>query len=130
MNHYVPTKGDIEIIKRAASRETGVPVGAVLMEPGWRCNTTREVEASINIALVSDDPAWNDTDLADYGTWAEFRKGIELTADGRAIIDLYIHRRFDEERELHGNIELYVEGGKLVRILGYGKDRVRWEATQ
>lgn len=113
---YIPSKADCEAIKAAAAREAGIKVGAVLLEPGWRCGPRGE---SVNVALVSDDPEWNDTDLADYGSWSEFRKGIDLTADGRGIVDFYIGRRFDIDHELQGNVTCYIKGGKLAEIRGY-----------
>ena len=124
--NYKPTKADIEIIKAAAAMESvpRVSVGAVLLEPGYRHNTKRPSPESINIALVSDDPEWNDTDLSDYGQWSEFRKGIPLTADGRGIVDFYIRRRGDQYQELHGNITIRIEGGRLVKVHGYGQDAV------
>ena len=40
-------------------------------------------ETSINFALISDDPDWQDTDLDDYEPWTAFTRGVELTPDGR-----------------------------------------------
>jgi hypothetical protein len=119
---YVPTKEDIAMIKAAAAREALISVGAVLLEPGYRYCTDEgwEGEGQMNIALVSDDPHFNNTDLADYGTWAEFRKGIDLTADGRGIVDFYIRKRGDQYSELLGNVTIHIRDGKLVRIHGYG----------
>lgn len=120
---YVPSKEDIDRLKAAASREA-VPrcsVGAVLLQPALRCHKDQpDREAAINIALVSDDPEFNDTDLSDYGAWQDFRRGIPLTEDGRAIVDFYIRRRFDEHDELLGNVTIEVTGGKLARVYGYG----------
>ena len=123
---YKPTKADIEIIKAAAARESvpRVSVGAVILEPGYRYNTKRQSLESINIALVSDDPEWNDTDLSDYGQWSEFRKGILLTDDGRGIVDFYIRKRGDPDHELLGNVTIRIEGGRLVKVHGYGQDAV------
>lgn len=123
---YIPSKADCDAIKAAAARETGLKVGAVLLEPGYRSGPGGE---SMNVALVTNDPKWGDTDLADYGTWAEFRKGIDLTTDGRGIVDFYIARRFDLNHELHGNVTCYIKGGELAEVRGYDKGHpVIWAA--
>lgn len=122
METWKPTQAQVDLIKRAAAMESQphVQLSAVILEPGWRCNTEEPTRpSSMNVALVSDQPDWNDTDLADYGEWASFRKGVELTHDGRAIVDFYIRRRGDQDRELCGNVSVYYQGGRIVRIQGY-----------
>ncbi len=118
MSIWKPTTAECEIIKAAAGAEAGLSPRSLVLEPGWRCNTEREGPSSLNIALVTNDPDWNDTDLGDYGRWVEFRKGIELTADGRAIVDFYIYRRGRYE-QLEGNVTVYYEAGRITRIHGY-----------
>lgn len=121
MAKYKPTKEDIERIKRAAAREGETSLGAVLLEPGYRwCKTNPDAGAAINIATISQDPTWNDTDLSDYGEWSEFRNGVELTDDGRGIIDFYIRKRGDPYKDLLGNLTIEISEGKLSRIYGYG----------
>ena len=117
---WKPTQAQCDLIKRAAAKEGNVPLKAVLLEPGLRWNTDDGSKPqSINIALVSDEAEWGDTDLADMGYWEAFRKGVELTEDGRAIVDFYIRKRGDEWAELYGNVTAYYEGGHIVRIHGY-----------
>jgi len=119
MEKYAPSKEDIARIKEAAAREA-VPrlsLGQVLLEPGLRVGSKSRTP-HMNIALVSDDPHWNDTDLEDYGRWSDFRKGLELTPDGRAIVDFYIRRRFDPYADLHGNVVIEIDRGRLARISG------------
>lgn len=122
---WKPTPRECELIKKAAAREGRASVNSVLLEPGIRCNTVDDSKnadvlgGEYNIALVSDDPEWNDTDLVDYGEWAGFRKGVTLTEDGRAIVDFYIRKRGDEWAELLGNVSVYYSGGKIERIHGY-----------
>ena len=119
---YIPTKQDVDAIKKAASRESSphVPLRSIILESGVRYNTESDRGESINIALISEDADWNDTDLADMGYWDDFRKGIELTADGRGIFDFYIRRRDPSGcGELHGNVTIEVADGKLSRIYGY-----------
>jgi hypothetical protein len=80
-------------------REAGVKAAqgrrAISLEPGLRCpwgpNPSRpDADPAMNIALVSDDPKFADTDLHDYGRWSDFRRGVPLTPDGRAILDFYV----------------------------------------
>jgi hypothetical protein len=50
----------------------------------------------MNIAKITNDPDWNDTDLYDNAyTWRDFTKGVEMTDDGRAIVDFYVYNRMD-----------------------------------
>lgn len=127
------TSEQVAILKRCASAESvpHVPVTNMILEPGERCNTEDHTKpCSMNIAMVSDDPEWNDTDLADYGLWTDFRKGVELTPDGKAIVDFYIRKRkagYDDDGDLCGNVQIIVEGGVMVRVEAQG--RVMWSAT-
>jgi hypothetical protein len=125
MKTWKPTQAECDRIKLAASKES-VPkleVGAVLLEPGERYNTKGKENPDydgLNIALITDEPeGFNDTDLNQYGSWADFRKGVRLTDDGRAILDFYIRRRFDEYGELHGNVTVYYADGQIQRVHGY-----------
>ena len=123
---WKPTSRECELLRRAASREScpSASFNMVLLEPCIRSGPKFEYANSIphgefNIALVSDDPDWADTDLYDYGTWATFRRGVALTEDGRAILDFALRRKFDEDQELLGNITVYYEDGRITRIHGY-----------
>lgn len=123
------TNEQVQILRACASIESAPYVSekGILLEPGYRYNTNDSTKpVSMNIALVSSDGSWNDTDLDDYGTWAEFRKGVELTEDGRGEFDFYIRRRFDEYKEIHGNVTLFVVNGEMDRIVGYGSKPLRW----
>lgn len=125
---WKPTSEQCKLIKRAAALEAKIPLGAVLLEPGERFNehdNAKNIAAEsipygdLNIALISDDAEWNDTDLLDYGLWASFRAGVALTPDGRAIVDFYIRKRFDPHSDLNGNITVRYEGGRITQIKGY-----------
>ena len=126
MTIWKPTARECELIKQAASREScpGVSFGRIALEPGIRTGP-KWAEAGLiergelNILLVTDDPDWNDTDLYDYGSWKWFRKGVALTSDGKAALDFYIRDKFDEDKELCGNVEVYYADGRIVRIKGY-----------
>jgi hypothetical protein len=108
--------------------EPKINKAAICLESGIRYNTKDGREGSINIALVTDDPEWADTDLHDYGSWLEFRKGVELTPEGRGIFDFYIRSRGDKSCQLCGNIIVHVVKGKLALITGSGKF-VLWDAV-
>jgi hypothetical protein len=129
--NYKPTAEITKIIRQCAAREAmpSMAVSSVKLEPGWRCNlnaTGPGERDSLNIAIVSDDPDWNDTDLAEHCEYKEFSKGVELTEDGRGIFDFYISNRHDESREICGNVIAYFEGGEMVRVEGYGQPKVLW----
>jgi hypothetical protein len=111
---WKPTADECLAIKEAAAR-TAYPrltVNTVVLEPGRRVNVDDPSGSHINIALVSSDPEFNDTDLDDYGAWSEFRKGVPLTEDGRAIVDFYIRRRGDQYGDLLGHVTIWYENGK------------------
>lgn len=117
---WKPTQAQCDLIRRAAAREAGATSRFSLkLEPGRRWNIdTKTGPIEMNIALISDHPNWDDTDLYDLGSWKDFRAGVPLTEDGRAIVDFYISPRV-EGRDLHGNVTVYFEGGKIARIHGY-----------
>lgn len=120
---WKPTAAECKAIKEAAARSAvpRVSVAAVLLEPGIRHNIDSDRGTSINIALVSDDPEFNDTDLHDHGSWAEFRRGVPLNAQGKAVVDFYTRRRNDEWGDLLGNVTVWYEAGKgIVRMETYG----------
>lgn len=123
MAKFKPTPEQVEIIKMCALHEASpeVPFNSLLLEPGIRHNTGEDKGTHMNIALVTNETdSFGDTDLFDYGWWSDFRAGVELDPNGRGIFDFYIRRRGDEERELCGNITVYVNKGKLHFIEGYG----------
>lgn len=122
---YIPTQADCDALKAAAAREARLAPGMVLLEPGLRFGPIKTHAHHMNIALVSDDPQWNDTDLADYGTWSDFRKGLELTEDGRGTVDFYLRTRFDPHGELHGNVSCTIVAGHLAEIHDAG-GKVLW----
>lgn len=116
MAKWKPTQAECDVIKAAARAATSA--GVSFLEPGRRFNTMfAEVDDSLNIARVTSQADrfedWSeDTDLMDHGTWAEFRKGIELTDDGVAIVDFYVQGR----EELLTNIVVYYKDGKISSI--------------
>lgn len=112
---WKPTAAECLSLKEAAAKSSQprISVNAVLLEPGYRQNLKGSRGSHMNVALVTDEPdGFNDTDLDDYGKWSDFRKGIPLTVDGRAIVDFYIRRRGDEYKDLLGHVTIWYEAGK------------------
>lgn len=75
----------------------------------------------INGALLSKvglEGFYGDLDVADKASFYtdEFRKGSDLTEDGRGYYDFYIYNRYDPDHELIGNVMVYVSGGKMIGI--------------
>ncbi|MGC4251388.1 MAG: hypothetical protein QM605_07970 [Sphingobium sp.] len=49
-------------------------------------------DSSLNIHAITDDPAWEDTDLHTTHPWSRIRERHTLT-NGKALFDLYIYER-------------------------------------
>ena len=118
---WIPSSDEITVIKHYASVETGLAASRLILEPGRRCNIVfDDVESSINIALVTRqldiDEEWtDDTDLECPEDLSEFKKGVTLTEDGKAIIDFYISNKDG----LYGNVTVYYSDGIIKKIEGY-----------
>lgn len=127
---WKPTKQEIRRITAAASLESSPRLWAhqIELEPGKRHSTNLNNDTeSINILLVSIHPNWDDTDLAEVMDFDEFKSGVELTSDGKAVVDLYIRCKDDELSEAHGtslygNIVVYYDTDRLIKILGCHND--------
>lgn len=124
---YKPNAEEKRIIRRCAEKSAGFK--RVEINP----STKRHLDdlskpEHMNILFVTNEPkGWNDTDLADNCfSWGDFLRGVEMTEDGRAIIDFYV---YDMGRypELQTNVTIYVEGGRLVRVDGTC-DGTMWKA--
>lgn len=112
---YKITQQEADIIRSVAQKASGHR--SVKLEPGSRINVNNHLIDEVNIALISDDPDWADTDLFDHVPWAEFRKGLKLTEDGRGIVDIYVYE-VGGCQELLCNITAIFAGGKLARVEG------------
>jgi hypothetical protein len=131
-NRWIPTQAECDLIKAAASKESepNLPVNALSLEPGQRASLVNiERPIHINVCLVSEktDPKemTSDTDLHDTISWNWFRKGVELDANGRAIVDFYIRARSPASEEAHGcsifgNVVVHFHDGKIAGIHGVG----------
>jgi hypothetical protein len=118
MPFWIPSREDIALIKQAASTETGLAAGRLILEPGARFNIDDEnVERNINIALVTKcaDDSWDDTDLDSPYDLTEFKRGVTLTDNGAAIVDFYVSNKDG----LHGNVTVYYSDNKIQKIAGY-----------
>lgn len=104
---WKPTQAECDLIRSAARRAAS---GMTKLEPAIRCGDS--VEDSMNIARVTHNEDWEGSELADFGTWALFRKGVPLTEDGRAVVDFYVQGR----HELLTNVVAYYQGGELVEV--------------
>lgn len=116
---YKITQVEADAIRSVARRVSGY--SHVRLDVGIREHLTDDTRPrNVNIALVSDLPTWEDTDLFDYQPWADFRKGVELTADGRGTVDIYVMTAplFGGDAELLDNITAHFEGGRLARVTG------------
>lgn len=114
---WKPTADECKRIRAAAVTECRM--GGLKLEAGTRCYTGEGAprDSHVNIAMVTDEPVrfgWNDTDLEDFMTWPEFKTGIELTPDGRAIVDFYCYSR----DSLESNITVYYADGAIEHIDG------------
>ena len=117
---FKPIKADVLRIRTAAQREAKLEnIDTVVLEIGRRFSTVDASKRSVNIATISRDPEFEDTDLDDYEPWAVFRRGIALTKEGAGIFDFYIRKRGDVDRELLGNITVWIVNGTIMRIAGY-----------
>lgn len=115
---HKPTKEEARIIRECAERSAGY--ARVEICPGTRINIEKDnSETHMNIAMVSDHPDWDDTDLfSNAFTWSDFTRGVELTDDGRGIFDFYVYGPMGHHKELQTNVTAYYERGRLVRVDG------------
>ncbi len=115
---FRPTAAERRRIRAAAAREAEMEVRSVVLQIGQRRSLTGRGSA-INVAAISDHPAFGDTDFDDeYVPWRAFAGGVALSAQGRDIFDFAIRRRGDGDHDLHGHITVYVEDGQVTRICG------------
>lgn len=117
-NIWKPTPAEWQAIRYAAHCEGRA--SRIRIQPGIRCGNER---TSMNILTLTDDPVdWEGTDLFDYGNLDDFKRGVPLTGDGRAIVDFYLFEMPTQRRpatDLLGNVTVTYEGGRITRIRGY-----------
>jgi hypothetical protein len=114
--------------RHSSSKRFKLEIGErVNIEDGFGPN---RVGISINALAVSRDPAgeWNDTDLHDKVDWQRIRQPIELTADGRAVVDVYVYewdRSLREWGDLVCNAQAELDDRGLVAMHA-DKIKNRW----
>lgn len=116
-----PTREACDIIRACAllaGRMAEPATKDVKVRTVVRCNRKHAgVGESINAVLVTRDPeGWADTDVADVTDWERFTKGVQLTADGRAIVDFAIYDRFSRDPTLLCHIIVFFEFGSLTKV--------------
>lgn len=128
MARWKPTPAQCALIKCAAVLESTprASLGQIKLCPGLRYNThDTTLPSHINIAKLSKQPLWEDTDLADRLSWDAFRNGVELCEDGTAIVDFYIHARTEAMAAkldyLLGNVVVFYRDSALSAIRGIGR---------
>lgn len=115
---FRPSAADRRRIREAAAREALMEARSVVLQIGQRRSLTGRGSA-INVAAISDDPDFADTDFDDeYAPWSSFADGVVLTAEGKGIFDLAIRRRGDTDHDLQGHVTVYVENRQVTRICG------------
>lgn len=119
---WKPTRDEKKLIRECAARETGMRAGSLSVEPGYRYNLNTG-RIAMNIATISDDPDWDDTDTIGVGRWTDFAAGVPLTDDGRAVVDFYLYGK----ETLKGNLTVTYAAGNILAIHGVG--RVHFETV-
>lgn len=105
---WKPTQVECNLIRAAAKVECYGK--AVKLEPGRRYSQVDgSLSESMNVLLVDNSADWAESDLASTVDWQEFRKGVELTVDGRAAVDFYCYDR----EGLVSNIVVYFDNGVI-----------------
>lgn len=114
MKTWKPTADQAREIRDYAKMRSGS--GWVKLELGERHNIVNQDDdrSSGNYALFGD---FENSDLYDFISWADFRKnGVELTTDGKAELDFYVHDRV--ELNCNINVTVMVDGKESIIICG------------
>jgi len=133
MKKIKPTPADCRVIRDCAQRSARRR--RVHIEIGERHSLTDKArnEAALdcpyNIALVTDDLGWDDTDLTQTHSWEAFkREGFRPASGGVGIVDFYVYEiDKDGPADLCTNVTATWEGGKLALVEGTS-DGVMWKA--
>lgn len=124
---WKPTAAEKKALKAFAARAEKRKPAQLHIEIGERYSLTRGTACnSTNVMLVDDTIDWEDSDLSQTWPWAELDRGIDLTSEGRAQVDMYVYERgFWDHGDLLTNVQAHValRGGKPVlwKITGTGE---------
>lgn len=106
---WKPSKTQCELMLQAAALIAGKGVGAIFLEAGLRGDNS---ETSMNELLLND----GETELYGFITWANFKKGVQVTEDGRAEVDFYIRPKRAGEDNLISNMSVQVLDGEIMYL--------------
>lgn len=118
------SSNDLKIIRRVSVKEakkySSAPLFLIFVGSRYKPNG-KKFDINMNIAMISDDPDFSDTDLFDNTIkFSELRKdGLETTADGRAIYDFWIYEQqvgAKDHGDLVCNTQAYFQNGELIRV--------------
>jgi hypothetical protein len=119
-----PTSAERRFVRECAARSAGER--RVEVCPSTRVLLEGDKTPQMNVALLTSDPSFEDTDLHDNALrWSDFARGFELTEDGRAVLDFWVYS-LGRDAELKTNVTAYYEAGRLVRVEGTG-DGEAWK---
>jgi hypothetical protein len=113
---------DRKVIRSYAAKAARRRPGQIIIEVGERfCLDEGPWVCSFNILMIDKTEDWDDSDLNQTWRFSEVKE-IELTPDGKALVDFYIYEReFDDHGDLNTNVQAHV---KLID----GKPRI-WKMT-
>lgn len=128
MTIWKPTADDKRTIRAVAAASERCKPGALQIEVAERASITPGSNAvSTNLLLVGGTPEdlFAGSDLHQPLPWNELDCGIELTEDGRAVVDFYVYEKvFGDHGELLTNVQAHVkviEGKPMLwKITGTG----------
>ncbi len=117
-----PTADEFAAIRTAAKQVTTRTVHHV--ELGKRYGFKVDHAPSINLLQVDVTKDWEESDLDDFVSWADFRAAGIPSDDGRATVDFYVY----SSEGLEGNCQAVFIGGRLVfvGVLGAGFGVTYW----
>lgn len=124
-------------IRAAAAMGEGMKPGAIHIEVGERVSLDGDFRTGFNILALGTGENPNDpfdgTDLHQPLPWSYLDDGIELTADGKALVDFYVYEKLvGDHGDLLTNVQAHVvtvdNKPRLRKITGTGIPPISGEA--